>query len=329
VGDLIDIVICTYNRAPALDRCLHRLAAQRTRAAGWGVTIVDNNCTDDTALVVARHAALGRLPRLTRIVETRQGLTAARQRGVRQSAADWVAFVDDDCLLEPDWIAALEAAAARHPEAGGIGGKVIPDWGRLAPRWLENNGWLFARQDHGEEEQPVESLVGAGLVLNRAALTATGWTEAPLLADRIGRGSTSGGDVEISLRLAAAGHSLWFDPAMRLRHEIEPERQRLSSVLRLARGLGEGAVLVSLLEAESAADWRREQSRDVDRMQRWLVRCIGRAAIGRHSWHDLLIQGAFHSGRRRRLTRLSGDPSLTAHLLGRCRPAGGTDPPLG
>jgi len=97
----LEIVICTYNRAADLDRCLARLGDQRDAEADWSVTVVNNNCTDRTSQVVAEHVASGRVPHLAQIFERVQGLTPARRRGVLESTAEWVAFVDDDCLVAP------------------------------------------------------------------------------------------------------------------------------------------------------------------------------------------------------------------------------------
>jgi glucosyl-dolichyl phosphate glucuronosyltransferase len=295
----LDVVICTYNRAADLDRCLQALARQRPSDASWRVTVVDNNCTDDTASVVARHVRHGRIPDLSRIVEPRQGLTPARQRGVSASKAAWVAFVDDDCLVAPDWIAEAVRFAASRPEAGAFGGRVVPDWGCTPPAHLPRHGWLFAAQDHGEDASEVGSLVGAGIILNRRALGAVGWTARPYLADRTGLGHVSGGDVEICVRLAAAGWKLWYVPSMRIDHRIAPSRQRMRGVLGLAQGLGAGAELVSLMGSTDPENW----SRQVDSLLReeiWThVASISSVLSGRYPWRDWLIRAAFLAGQRK------------------------------
>jgi glycosyltransferase involved in cell wall biosynthesis len=227
----IDVVVCTYDNASSLDRTLGALAAQRDEeGVDWAVTVVDNNCTDDTPAVCARHGV--------RVVhEPIQGLTPARASGVRATAREWVAFVDDDCLVAPDWIARAAAAAAEHPRAGAIGGRVIVEWQGGTPRHAARYEWAYAAQDHGPTPRRVPFLVGAGLVMRRAAIADTGWLERQLLADRVGRRLVSGGDVEIALRLAAR-HELWFDPRLTLRHAIDARRGEPRHLARLVRGLG-------------------------------------------------------------------------------------------
>jgi hypothetical protein len=64
---------------------------------------------------------------LERVSEPRQGLTPARRRGVVSTRCDWIAFVDDDCLLAEDGIDRAAVFAAAHTDCGAFSGKVILD----------------------------------------------------------------------------------------------------------------------------------------------------------------------------------------------------------
>ena len=317
----LDVAICTYNRAADLDRCLETLSRQ-SASQGWRITVIDNNSTDATPEVVSRHAASGLLPDLTRIFEPTPGLTAARQRAVAESAADWVAFVDDDCLLHPNWIETAMATLNGHPDAGALGGRVVPDWGRPAPAYLDRNGWLFARQDHGDRLCEVESLVGAGLILSRRALERIGWTSQPLLADRIGPGFVSGGDVEISLRLQAGGYALLYQPAMQLDHVIASNRQTMPQLIGLAAGLGGGATLASLLVAEDFGAWIERQADETREALRRHRRSLGYVLRRQYDWNEWRIFYAFETGRRRQFKVVVADPDAFTKLVGVCRPSG-------
>src|SRR5690349_20421940 len=101
----IDIVICTYNNAAMLDRALTALANQQVSSpVNWRVLVVNNNCTDCTVSVVEKHIRSGRISGLHMVMEPQQGLNFARACGVQNTSGRWIAFVDDDCLLKPDWI---------------------------------------------------------------------------------------------------------------------------------------------------------------------------------------------------------------------------------
>ncbi|HYO61522.1 MAG TPA: glycosyltransferase, partial [Actinomycetota bacterium] len=101
----IDVVVCTYDNAASLELVLGALARQAVPAdVDWGVLVVDNNCTDGTPALLERLGAEGSLP-LRVVRETVQGLTPARRRGVAETSRDWIAFVDDDCVVGDDWVA--------------------------------------------------------------------------------------------------------------------------------------------------------------------------------------------------------------------------------
>ena len=312
----LEIVICTYNRDADLDRCLERLGRQREADGNWSVTVVNNNCTDRTPQVVAEHAASGRVPRLAQIFERVQGLTPARRRGVLESTAEWVAFVDDDCLVAPDWVAEAMKAVARHPDAGGFGGRVIPSWGREPPQHLARHGWLFAEQNLGEVECVVESLVGAGIILNRSALAESGWIAEPYLADRTGLGHVSGGDVEICYRITATGRRLYYSPRLRIDHVVAAKRQKLRSVLGLARGLGAGAELVNLMGCRDPEAWAAHARRTLAEETRRHWASARFVATRQYAWRDWLIRAAFLSGRRAQNTALVRDAKTRSRLGG-------------
>lgn len=254
----LDVVICTYNNAALLDRALQHLASQRVAPQWrWQVTVIDNNCTDDTSVRVDEHIRAGLVPGLRRLVETEQGLTAARLRGLSETSADWIAFVDDDCLLDPNWIDEAVRFTLEGPPCGGFGGHVEVAWDAEPPPGLETYGTLFAEQYLGERPRESFSLVGAGMVLHRQALAESGWPERPLLGDRIGKRLTACGDLEIALRIRNAGYPLWYQPACHLQHVMPAHRTELPHLLPLASGLGAGLVLTAAMTSTGRFGWVR------------------------------------------------------------------------
>jgi len=244
----LSLIVCTYNNARHLETALASLAAQEvTGRSTFDVVVVDNNCTDDTATVVDAFAQANPALAVRRIHESRQGLTPARQCGVVNTTAEWIAFVDDDCVLAPDWVAQVLAFARQNPRCGAIGGRVVLDYLSPPDPYLKDYGWLMGHQDFGEAARAVPYLVGAGLVLRRTALDQSGWTEKPLLQDRIAQRLVSGGDMEIGLRIAAKNWQLCYLPACRLYHRIPERRTKSPYLRRLAFGLGASEVMVKAL----------------------------------------------------------------------------------
>lgn len=279
----IDVVICTYNRAACLDAVLSTLERQSCGGdIAWRVLVVDNASTDTTADIVDAHISKALLPGLRRVFEPEQGLTAARLRGVRETTAPWIAFVDDDNHLAPAWLAATGRAIRAHPDAGGVGGRIVLDWEVPAPGYLREFGFCFAEQNAGDADCVVDNLAGAGMVLRRSALIESGWLERPLVADRMGTKLVSGGDVEMAQRVRAAGYSLWFTPGAVLKHRIPASRMGRRYLFRVIRELGTSSALIGALTWPG--DW-----------QSWRQMARER----RRHWYRLAVRGLVYAARRR------------------------------
>jgi GT2 family glycosyltransferase len=307
-----------------LDRVLLALAAQQDAPRGWGVTVVDNNSPDDTRLVVTRHVDRATIPGLRRIVETEQGLTPARLRGVHSTDRPWIAFVDDDCILDPRWIASALSFARANPDCGGFGGRVRPEYGGSPPKIIDRYGWAFAEQDLGEQPETVDCLVGAGMVLNRDALRTSGWPAGPYFADRVGRRLVSGGDVEIALRVAATGRPLWYAPDCTLQHVIPAGRTTTNYLVRMTRGLGVSYSLAqALLAPGSVRAWIRTTAKDLIRSLVGPLKATRRVFRGRDARIDAALTASYELGRWIGVARV-----LRLLALRRCDFFGRARPPV-
>jgi len=325
---MLEVVICTYNNAAMLDGVLSTLARQvPSENPGWTCLVVNNNCTDETEDVVLKYVSGGVVPGLRSVREAEQGLTRARLRGVQTSNAKWIAFVDDDCFLKPDWVAEAICFTQRRPTAGAFGGQVILDWQVEPPDFARNFAYCFAEQNRGDIEQQVPFLAGAGLVVNRNALAACGWIDGPLVADRIGKGLVSGGDVEIVLRIASAGHPLWYAPKCVLHHQIPEWRTTKRYLKTINRNLGVSQSLADVLVSEVAlAQWffgsLLAACKQVLGLARIAIQVIRRS----RSITDFSIQANFIFGQLQGIWRILDMPPNQRHqLMGRARrPSGKT-----
>jgi len=120
----VSVVVCTYNRSRRLETALTHVenAAARARIA-VEIVVVDNNSRDDTKGVVSRAARASTVP-IRYVFERTQGLSFARNRGLREATGGIVAFTDDDCVVDPEWIAALSREFAADPDVAVVGGRV-------------------------------------------------------------------------------------------------------------------------------------------------------------------------------------------------------------
>jgi succinoglycan biosynthesis protein ExoM len=104
-----------------LRNTLNSLLRQETDGAlSYEIIVIDDGSTDSTPTLVQEIADRSHVPiRYHR--EDRVGVTAARNRGLRESAGEWIAFIDDDETAEPDWLQELMTAALAS-DADCIGG---------------------------------------------------------------------------------------------------------------------------------------------------------------------------------------------------------------
>ncbi|TDI99034.1 MAG: glycosyltransferase, partial [Deltaproteobacteria bacterium] len=129
----ISVVVCTYRNPGLLEKTLASLLNQTLDSARYEVIVVDNNSNDSTPDVVARF------PSVRYVFEPEQGLSAARNAGIRAASSDIIAFIDDDAEADPGWLQALLEVYDSVPNALAVGGKADPIWDAPPPSWLDEN----------------------------------------------------------------------------------------------------------------------------------------------------------------------------------------------
>ena len=137
-----------------LDRTLtqmHKLSIPSN--VDWELLVVNNNCTDQTDTVIAKHEKM--LP-IRRLFEATPGWASARNHAVAEARGELIVWTDDDVLVDQEWLAAYHDAAARWPDAGYFGGLIEPWFERSPPPWMLTNRKLLegvlAIRDFGPEE---------------------------------------------------------------------------------------------------------------------------------------------------------------------------------
>ncbi len=105
------VIIPHYNDTRRLDRCLAALSAQDLEGAE--VVVVDNASSEPLDALMARY------PAVRFVTESRRGAALARNRGVRETLAPHLFFLDADCIPAADWLMAARRAVGRAPIVGG------------------------------------------------------------------------------------------------------------------------------------------------------------------------------------------------------------------
>jgi hypothetical protein len=211
---LISVVIPNYNGAACLEPCLRSLNRQTYRH--FEVIVVDNASSDQSVEMTRREAPQAR------IVQQRQnlGFAAAVNRGIEAARGDWIAVLNNDTEAPEDWLAECAAAIARHPDASFLACRIL-EYDR--PGRIFSAGDCFLRAGigyrRGQEqadherfdlEMPIFAACGCAALYRRIALADHGGFDERFFAYLE--------DVDLGLRLQAAGAQGYYVPRARIYH---------------------------------------------------------------------------------------------------------------
>lgn len=246
----ISVVICTYGRPERLSATLDSIS--RLTYPSFELVLVDNAPRDDRNAQVAA-SFIDRL-NVHYVVEPVQGLARARNTGLHAAAHSLVAFTDDDVIVEPGWLLAIEKAFRMRPDVGVVSGPVLAAEIKTQAQALfehqggHSKGRGFRRTVFGYgpgEQHPMFPLppfaVGANMAVDRDAVISAGAFDEGLGAGTEARAATT----EMMLR----GWKVVYEPAAMVWHfhreTMEDLRQQ-----RFNYGVGLGAYYASLLRKD-------------------------------------------------------------------------------
>lgn len=221
----ISIVVCTYNRAESLRETLTALRRLSTPSKlKHEIIVVDNNSSDHTRQVVENF--MTEAPFFKYEFESQQGLSHARNHGIRSSSGEVIFFTDDDVLPEKNWlIETLHGMEKHHADA--CGGFIAPIFEKPAPHWLTPRfyGFLAVRNDRSDDyaiENPSQAPFGANMAFKRIVFERVGGFDTG--RGRKGSVLASGEDGEMFERILAANLRAVFLGKSRVHHKVEAHR---------------------------------------------------------------------------------------------------------
>lgn len=238
----ISVVIPHLNQPAFLRRCLASLMEGRRRPDE--IFVVDNGSATLPEAVCAEVEGVRLLQEAT------PGPGPARNRGVAESRGGILAFIDADCVADPEWLAVIEAVFAGDPGAEILGGDVrilYADAGRITPLEAYESIYAFRMDRYIARE----GFTGTGnLAVRRAVL------------DRVGpfAGLEVAEDRDWGQRATGMGHDLRYIAGMRVYH---PARQDFAELARK-------------WDRHSAHDYGAYRARRLGRLQ-WLARTAAMA----------------------------------------------------
>ena len=236
----LTVITCSHNpRANYLMRVTDALKNQTLDKHYWEYLLIDNA----SAELLAQMFDLSWHPKAQHVREEKLGLTAARLRGIQEATGETLVFVDDDNVLDADYLECVVRLAAAWPMLGAFGGQVRPEFEEEPPEWTREYWQRLAIREFDQDKwSNVPGLQdttpnGAGLcVRQRVAGEYLNYHvngKRKFALDRVGSSLLSAGDVDLAATACDIGLGNGLFTSLKLTHLVPPERVEENYLLRL------------------------------------------------------------------------------------------------
>lgn len=258
----VSFIICTYNRAHYLRDTLQSLARSAPAAGSYEILVIDNNSSDETPSVFREITESNPDLELRYIKETQQGLSHARNRGIKKSNATHVVFLDDDIIASKSLITAWLAFFEEHPQAVAAGGRIHVQFDDPRPEWMSYFLLpLLGYHDLGSTHKTYPKNkypFGGNMGFKKSVFEEIGLFNTEL--GRKGASLNAGEEKELFRRLRESATDIHYLPQAFLHHRVNKERLTVDYIRKQALGLGQS---MRLRMAESSngqflANWLKE-----------------------------------------------------------------------
>ncbi len=237
---MLSIIICTYNRAQYIGETLRRLANNHYNEK-WELLLIDNNSTDSTASICNTFATQYPAVPFRYLVETQQGLSYARNRGIQEAKGNWLVFLDDDAFVGENYLDCLSQYIQEIPQLDAFGGRIYPLFeDGIVPSWLGkwSASWLSAI-DKGDKvclftkDYPI----GANMGFSKRIADQCGLFNTSL--GRSGKNLIGGEEKDYFNRIKALNATIYYLPDIAVEHCIPTSRTTDEYICHLGLGVGQ------------------------------------------------------------------------------------------
>jgi glycosyltransferase involved in cell wall biosynthesis len=217
----LSIVVCTFQRADHLARLLDTLQRQTASYKDFEIIIVDNEITanSDVQELCSSPQYMGLSP--VYVHHSTLGVSSARNRGAMEARAEYIAFLDDDMLIPPNWVKQVFSIhIITNPMV--YGGPYKPSYTSTPPKWFKDK---YASINFGDEAHWLDkskSLPGGNCIWNRDLFMRLGGFSENF--GYVGSKKRYGEDNDLCQRASQVGIRLWYDPSIFVLHHIEEQR---------------------------------------------------------------------------------------------------------
>jgi glycosyltransferase involved in cell wall biosynthesis len=251
----ISIVICTYNRAAYIQEAMQSLYDQTLSRDAYEVIVVNNNSTDRTEEVCRSFIGSHNDAFFYYFNEPQQGASFARNTGAYHARSPLLCFMDDDAVAEPDYLERIVRFFEEHPDAGGLGGRIIPRYIPHEPKWMSHYVSSLVGHFHYSDEvtvfKPGKYPLESNMIIRKVDFDAIhGFNVA--LPGVVGTHRIGGEGKDFFLRLQELGKKIYYDPSIRVHHVVETSKLTREYMYRIASGIGRGERVRMLQKGKTA-----------------------------------------------------------------------------
>lgn len=135
---MLSVIICTYNRDKYIYNVLKSLAENTLSKEQYEIVLIDNNCTDNTKNECKRFVQDFPNVIFRYFEEKNQGLSYARNRGIKESQGDILVYVDDDAVVNNEYLQTYSNFFNQYVDIDAAGGAIIPRYETSEPDWMSH-----------------------------------------------------------------------------------------------------------------------------------------------------------------------------------------------
>jgi glycosyltransferase involved in cell wall biosynthesis len=238
---MLSIIICTYNRSQYLYDCLKNIAENDFPYENYEIVLINNNSTDNTEAECRRFQKDFPQVNFRYFVETNQGLSFARNRGMTEAKGDIFVFLDDDAFVSNNYLNNLRKNVEKLPHLAAFGGKITPKFenGKI-PKWLSKwtYSWVSAI-DMGNKIKLFKGKsypIGANMGISRSATESVGVFNTKL--GRSKKNLMAGEEKDIFNRIKNLGEKIYYFPNIEVLHVIPENRTTDDYIIKMGLGIG-------------------------------------------------------------------------------------------
>jgi len=237
---MISVIVCTYNREKLLASCIDALVNQNCHPGDYEIILINNCSSDNSEQVCLKSIQQHPNLQIRYFLETKQGLSNARNRGIRESMGNVITFIDDDAFADKDYIYNLKKDFRTSGMAAG-GGKILPHWEKKRPKWMSRFILpLVSILDMGDQIIAFKGNkypIGANMFFRKGLFEKAGFFD-PMLGRNL-KNMIGNEEKDLFFKIKKLGYEICYFPKITVHHYIPEERTKISFIKKQALGIGQ------------------------------------------------------------------------------------------